>query len=173
MNYKLIRNAALSFVMAGGMAGFATLAQAHGYSRSEVCAAQQQLKNDGYYSGKLDCMNGPMTMSAIRNYQRDNNLAVNGRLDSQTRSKLGISATGQASRQATAPSNSTSAITPSMATIKAVQQKLQQSGLYKGNIDGTYSQETRSAVREYQQNSGLTVNGQLDQQTLSSLGVSK
>lgn len=114
-----------------------------------------------------------MTMSAIRNYQHANNLTVTGRLDSQTRNQLGISQSGEANRQATASSSSSSVVTPSMATVKAAQQTLQQQGLYKGNIDGTFSPETRSAIREYQQNSGLTVNGQLDQQTLSSLGVSK
>lgn len=118
-------------------------------------------------------MDGPMTISAIRNYQRANNLTVTGRLDSQTRSQLGISQSGEANRQATASSSSSSVITPSMATVKAAQQMLQQQGLYKGNVDGAFSPETRSAIREYQQNSGLTVNGQLDQQTLSSLGVSK
>jgi peptidoglycan hydrolase-like protein with peptidoglycan-binding domain len=171
MNYKLIRNAALSFVMAGGMAGFATLAQAHGYSRSEVRAAQQQLKNDGYYSGRIDGIDGPMTMAAIRSYQSANNLTVNGRLDSQTRDRLGISATGQASRQAIAPSSS--AMTPSVATVKSAQQKLQQDGFYSGSINGMFNPQTRSAIRQYQQNNGLTVNGQLDQQTLNSLGVSK
>jgi mannosyl-glycoprotein endo-beta-N-acetylglucosaminidase len=203
-NYKLVRNAALSFVMAGGMAGFTTLAQAHVYtrsvhifSRSEVRAAQQQLKNDGYYKGRIDGIDGPMTMAAIRNYQRDNNLAVSGQLDSQTRDQLGISQTGQASRQGAVPSSNTNgtpssntngtpssstsgmtssnttAMNPPMATVKAAQQKLQDAGFYKGTIDGTYNSETRAAIREYQQNSGLNVSGQLDQQTLSSLGVSK
>jgi peptidoglycan hydrolase-like protein with peptidoglycan-binding domain len=33
--------------------------------------------------------------------------------------------------------------------------------------------ETQAAIREYQKNSNLNVTGQLDQATLSSLGVSK
>jgi peptidoglycan hydrolase-like protein with peptidoglycan-binding domain len=172
-NYKLLRNAALSFVMAGGMAGFTTIAQAHGYSQSQVRAAQQQLKNDGYYTGAIDGVDGTMTRTAIRHYQRDNNLAVSGRLDKQARDKLGVQSGSEASREAVPPASSTSGITPSEATIKAAQQKLEQTGFYKGNIDGMYSSEMRAAVREYQQNSHLTVTGQLDQDTLSKLGVSK
>jgi peptidoglycan hydrolase-like protein with peptidoglycan-binding domain len=33
--------------------------------------------------------------------------------------------------------------------------------------------ETQAAVREFQKNSNLSVTGQLDQETLNSLGVSK
>jgi peptidoglycan hydrolase-like protein with peptidoglycan-binding domain len=118
-------------------------------------------------------MDGTMTRAAIRNYQRDNNLTVTGRLDRATRDKLGIQSTGEASREATAPSSSPSGITPSMATIKAAQQKLQQTGFYKGDLDGMYGSETRAAIREYQKSSNLNVTGQLDQATLTQLGVSK
>lgn len=89
-NYKLVRNSVLSFVMAGGMAGFATLAQAHSYTRTEMRSAQQLLKNCGYYSGKVNGKNGRMTKAAIRKYQRANNLTVNGHLDNQTRNRLGV-----------------------------------------------------------------------------------
>ncbi|HLI83618.1 MAG TPA: peptidoglycan-binding domain-containing protein [Bryobacteraceae bacterium] len=195
-NYKVIRNAALSFVMAGGMAGFATFAYAHSYSQSEVRDAQQQLKDDGYYTGKIDGVNGQMTMDAIRNFQRDNNLNVTGQLDRQTADKLGIQS--EANREATesqsnqsnqsneaAPqsnysnqtysneANRETGVTPSQTTVKAAQQKLHQSGFYSGNIDGMYGAKTRAAVREFQQNSNLNPTGQLDQETLSKLGVSK
>jgi peptidoglycan hydrolase-like protein with peptidoglycan-binding domain len=89
-NYKLVRNAVLSFVMAGGMAGFATLAQAHSYTKSEMASAQQLLKNCGYYSGKVNGKNSRETKAAIRKYQRTNNLTVNGHLDWQTRNRLGV-----------------------------------------------------------------------------------
>jgi peptidoglycan hydrolase-like protein with peptidoglycan-binding domain len=171
-NYKLIRNAALSLVVAGGMAGFATLAHAQSYNwQSEVSDAQQQLKNDGYYTGNIDGIDGPMTMAAIRNYQHDNQLAINGRLDRQTRDSLGIAFSGEANREVTAPSYT--GVIPSQATVKAAQHKLEQSGFYSGNIDGMYGPETRAAVREFQQNSQLSPTGQLNQETLAKLGVSK
>jgi peptidoglycan hydrolase-like protein with peptidoglycan-binding domain len=85
-NYKLVRNAVLSIVMAG----FATLAQAHSYTKSEMASAQQLLKNCGYYSGKVNGKRGRTTKAAIRKYQRANNLTVNGHLDWQTRRSLGV-----------------------------------------------------------------------------------
>lgn len=40
-----------------------------------------------------------------------------------------------------------------------------------GRADGWFDKDLRSAVRSYQQSSGLTVSGQLDNPTLSALGV--
>lgn len=60
------------------------------YSASVVRNAQQQLKNDGYYTGHIDGIDGPMTRQAIRKYQQAQNLTVNGRLDQQTCQKLGV-----------------------------------------------------------------------------------
>lgn len=164
------KSAVLSIAMAAGMAMLSVPAQAHGYSRASasVRSAQQQLKNAGYYTGAVDGVDGPMTRAAIRKYQRENNLAVNGRLDRETRNTLGAGTSGEASR-----SESGAVLAPSSATVSAAQRSLQQKGFYKGNIDGNMGPRTRSAIREYQKNSNLNVTGRLDAATLSSLGVSK
>lgn len=36
--------------------------------------SQTQLKNDGYYSGNIDGVDGPVTRQAIRKYQQSQNL---------------------------------------------------------------------------------------------------
>jgi peptidoglycan hydrolase-like protein with peptidoglycan-binding domain len=53
--------------------------------------------------------------------------------------------------------------------IKRVQTALQQQGFYKGSIDGVWGPHTQRAVHGYQQSHNLTVNGELDSQTLTSL----
>jgi len=62
----------------------------YNHSAATVRSAQEQLKNDGFYTGKIDGMDGPMTRSAIRQFQQSKNLAVNGRLDKQTCKALGV-----------------------------------------------------------------------------------
>jgi peptidoglycan hydrolase-like protein with peptidoglycan-binding domain len=177
------KNIALSLALMYGVGAFCTLAQAQDdsapqarvSSRSMLRSAQQQLKSSGYYTGKIDGMNGPMTRTAIRKYQTDNNLTVNGRLDTETVQKLGLQQpAGEASRSAsgTATGTSPAPALPS-ATVSAAQRSLQEKGFYKGNVDGAMTPETQAAIREYQKNSNLNVTGQLDQATLSSLGVSK
>ena len=45
---------------------------------------QMNLKFLGYYSGSIDGIKGPLTIQAIKNFQRDNGLAVDGVAGQQT-----------------------------------------------------------------------------------------
>ncbi len=109
---KSWKNIALSVIVAGGMTGFATIAQAHDYSQATIRSAQQRLKDDGLYSGSVDGVDGPMTHAAIRRFQQQNNLTGTGRLDIQTCDKLGVQcgSMGEANRSA-AENGATSAAT--------------------------------------------------------------
>ncbi len=61
----------------------------------------------------------------------------------------------------------------SQGTLESVQQQLQQQGYYKNaQVDGKWGPRTRQAVQSFQQAKGLPATGELDQQTLSALGVS-
>ena len=172
------KSAGLAAVLVCGAMAFSNDAQAHGYSQPGIRSAQRQLKNDGYYHGRIDGRDGRMTRAAIRKYQAANNLAVNGRLDRETRSSLSSRTTGEASRSQTENNamptqpSTVSSMTNS-ATIGTVQRDLQQKGLYNGNIDGQMGPQTASAIRTYQKNNNLNVTGRLDSATLNSLGVSK
>ncbi len=55
--------------------------------------------------------------------------------------------------------------------IESVQQALKDQGFYYGEITGQTSSDLTAAIRRYQIRSGLQVNGQLDGETLQSLGV--
>jgi hypothetical protein len=55
--------------------------------------------------------------------------------------------------------------------VRSAQQALKQQGLNVGAIDGKLGPETESALRQFQQSKGLPQSGDLDQQTLSALGV--
>ena len=174
-NLRYLKNIAISFALTGEMIGFASVAQAPDYSHHMVRDAQLQLMNDGYYTGTIDGVDGPLTHAAIRQYQQDNNLAVNGHLDRQTRDSL-LQNVNEANREVNeanreVPENY--AVVSSPATIRATQRQLKAEGFYKGAVDGQMGAETQSSIREFQRNSNLSVTGQLDQGTLSRLGVSR
>jgi peptidoglycan hydrolase-like protein with peptidoglycan-binding domain len=59
----------------------------------------------------------------------------------------------------------------SPATVRQVQQALNQKGYDVGNVDGNWGQETSSAVQNFQQAQGLEPTGNLNMRTLSALGV--
>ncbi len=56
--------------------------------------------------------------------------------------------------------------------IKTVQQKLKNWGYYTGSVDGIYGTKTKTAVKKFQKNNGLTVDGIVGSKTASALGMS-
>jgi len=55
--------------------------------------------------------------------------------------------------------------------IASVQAELQRRGYSPGGVDGTYGPMTRRALLNYQEDNGLPVSGEIDESTLSSLGL--
>ena len=67
-----------------GMRG--TTSRSHG----QVLGMQQALKDKGFDPGPLDGVMGPRTASALKEYQKSENLTMTGRPDGETRAKLGM-----------------------------------------------------------------------------------
>lgn len=57
------------------------------------------------------------------------------------------------------------------ATVAAVQRRLARGGYYRGSIDGVIGNGTRMAIRAYERNNGLRVDGRIDRQLLATLGL--
>jgi peptidoglycan hydrolase-like protein with peptidoglycan-binding domain/sporulation protein YlmC with PRC-barrel domain len=128
---------------------------------SDVAAAQQRLKDRGYYGGPVDGVIGPNTEAALRAYQRDQRLAVTGKLDSQTLRALTTDTSTAATRAV-----------PSAASamdIRSAQRELKGRGYYSGPVDGVLGARTDGALRAYQRDHGLKVTGRLDSPTVRSL----
>jgi peptidoglycan hydrolase-like protein with peptidoglycan-binding domain len=124
-NYQKAKYFALTISVAAAMSGIALAQNATdpdqskpsvnqnysnpGSSKSMMSQAQQQLKQKGFYTGKVDGINGPKTKMAIRRYQKSNDLTQSGRLDQTTRNSLGLRGerSGEASRSADQSSEGT------------------------------------------------------------------
>jgi peptidoglycan hydrolase-like protein with peptidoglycan-binding domain len=57
-------------------------------------------------------------------------------------------------------------------TIRSLQETLKDKGLYYGSVTGEKSAETTAAIRRYQIRNGLKVTGEINDETLRSLGSS-
>ncbi len=55
--------------------------------------------------------------------------------------------------------------------VRQIQTKLKSLGLYTGSVDGIYGAGTQKAVRQFQKNCGLTVDGVAGPKTLLYLGI--
>jgi peptidoglycan hydrolase-like protein with peptidoglycan-binding domain len=56
---------------------------------------------------------------------------------------------------------------------RALQQRLKDQGFYYGEVDGHGGEETSAAIRRFQIRNGLRVTGQLNDETLRTLGMSR
>ncbi len=52
-----------------------------------------------------------------------------------------------------------------------MRRQLAQSGYYHGAIDGVIGEGTRRAIRSYERANGLHVDGEIDDQLLSTMGL--
>ena len=88
---RTILTALLSFgLLCGGVAS--------AQSRDDVMKAQQTLKEKGFYKGSVDGMMGPQTRSALRKYQRSEDITATGRFDEATMNKMGVGNTSVGSK---------------------------------------------------------------------------
>ena len=55
--------------------------------------------------------------------------------------------------------------------VRRIQQKLKNWGYYTGSVDGIYGSQMQNAVRKFQRDNGLTVDGIAGPKTLSYLGI--
>ena len=55
--------------------------------------------------------------------------------------------------------------------IASVQAELQRLGYNPGGVDGSFGPRTRRALIDFQQDNGLPVTGEIDEETLSALGL--
>jgi peptidoglycan hydrolase-like protein with peptidoglycan-binding domain len=124
---------------------------------NDVSAAQQRLKDGGYYPGPVDGVVGPSTDAALRAYQRDHGLKITGQLDPPTVRML----MGEASPVSVRAE-------PTL-DVRAAQRQLKERGYYSGPVDGVAGPATEAALRAYQRDRGLKVTGRLDASTVRSL----
>lgn len=59
----------------------------------------------------------------------------------------------------------------SQPAVRLVQDHLRQSGNYNGPVDGVWGADSQSALEHFQQTHGLQVTGQLNQATVTTLGL--
>jgi len=149
-----------------------TLSRSSKY-RSAVVPLQRRLKALGYYTGSIDGYFGSGTYRAVRNFQSRNGLKVTGVADPYTQQVLHSSSAKAASGSSSSSSTGYRLLywgCRGDAVIR-LQQALIDAG-YKSIVrtaDGIFGQWTYDAVRAYQKDYGLAVDGIAGKNTQNSL----
>jgi peptidoglycan hydrolase-like protein with peptidoglycan-binding domain len=134
-----------------------TLTLQRGMVDERVTDLQIRLREAGYYNGPIDGAYGEATEAAVIQFQESRNLAVDGIAGSDTLAALGGEQyVGQFQQ-------------PSVANLQI---RLREAGYYNGPINGTYGEATEAAVRQFQQDRELEVDGIAGPNTLAALAGS-
>lgn len=129
---------------------------------------QSALNALGYNAGPVDGIMGPSTRSAIRTYQSDRGLPVNGNVSRDLFDRIQADLGGGSGGGTVAPEPTVSA-----SVIADTQSELRQRGYDVPAVSGTLDAKTQAAIRAYQEQSGLRVTGQASEQLLARLQASE
>lgn len=128
---------------------------------AQVKKLQDKLQNLGYYTGSSDGKYGSGTTEAVRTFQLRNGLKIDGVAGPATQ-RLMYGDTGvNPNRFSPLRQNDQGK------AVRTMQSTLTELGYYQGKIDGVYGESTALAVREFQSNNGLTVDGTAGRETLA------
>jgi peptidoglycan hydrolase-like protein with peptidoglycan-binding domain len=132
------------------------------YSAAVVRRVQQTLAHRGFNAGPVDGQMHAATQTALRQYQKSENLEDTGRLNDRTLAALGIEPEAELQRAVAPPVN----VAPQ---VRDAQQRLNQLGYNVGPEDGIMGRATRAALMEFQRTERLPATGRLDRATVDAL----
>lgn len=134
---------------------------------AEVTKLQKALKEQNYFSSKVDGIYGPLTKSSVVTFQRKHHLQVDGIAGPQTlRALYGSSQTVAAPKQTSA---TLLRIGSRGQAVKDLQSQLKKLNYLASAVDGIYGSKTASAVRAFQRDNGLAADGIAGPQTFAAL----
>jgi peptidoglycan hydrolase-like protein with peptidoglycan-binding domain len=133
---------------------------------ARVREVQRKLNRLGYRAGAIDGLFGPVTDEAVRRFQRDNALAVDGIVGPRTLREL----RSRSKRLERLLSEGVGFRKPNGSVrVRSVQRKLNRLGYGAGEVDGLFGPVTDRAVRRFQAERGLQVDGIVGPRTLRRL----
>jgi len=140
----------------------------------DVLRVQAKLKELGYFKGSLGGNYGPITEAAVIEFQRAMKLAVDGIVGPKTWAAL----FGEKAKEKPAVVVKWTRMLKNTGKpymrgddVLAVQEALVAKGYDPGEIDGIYGPQTEDAVRKFQKDHGLEVDGIVGKETTAALGL--
>ena len=145
-----------------------------------VLRLQQALNKLGYGTAGADGKYGPTTRDAVRSFQKDNRLKVDGVAGNETQTLLfqlagggsssgGSSSGGSSSSGVFGGNYATMRYGAKGARVRTLQKALNDLGFSVGKVDGTYGLGTQNAVQLFQKSAGLSQDGKAGRNTLTAI----
>lgn len=135
-----------------------------GMTGDSVKTMQKRLIELGYLSGTADGSFGATTKTAVAAFQRKNGLDADGIAGPAT-----LAALYSDDAVAVTPADDTLEQGDTGDAVKQLQQRLIDMGYLKGTADGDYGSATKAAVKLFQKQAGMTVDGVAGKETQSAI----
>ncbi|MBB99043.1 MAG: peptidoglycan-binding protein [Rhodobacteraceae bacterium] len=148
---------------------------------------QVELRRLHMYEGPLDGLKGPATERGVRAYQRARGLAETGRVDEALMARLALDtgdgvngpdapplppvppASVPGASSATPSAAPSTALSPERARIVGIQSALAELGYGPIEIDGYAGEQTSNAIRRFELDRGLPINGAITERIATEL----
>lgn len=145
------------YYLTSGIAVYAPVKDKETANKEDVKKIQTRLQHYGFYTGKIDGIYGTGSVAAVRSFQAANGLKVDGAVGSATLEKL------NASDSKSKSDISTTFVKVKLGSnnefVKTVQKRLWKLGYYNGDWSGVFGSETWQAVKAFQADHELSVDG--------------
>ena len=132
-----------------------------GSTGSEVTRLQKNLTTLGFYSGSISGHAGEKTVAAIKAFQKKYGLTQDGIAGSATLGKIDAVLNPGAAQEPAAKTDTDD--------VKQAQTILKALGLYNGQITGNIGTKTKAALKIFQKQQGIAVDGTVSAETLKRL----
>ena len=141
-------------------------------SGATVSKVQTELKALGYYYGQITGNAGPKTVAAIKSFQGKNGLTADGIAGPQTIAKIDAAYEAKGGSSSGSGSSASGLKLNSKGTdVRNLQQDLTTLGYYWAEITGNFGERTETAVKRFQEESGLTADGVAGTKTLNAIAA--
>ncbi|SFQ27161.1 peptidoglycan-binding protein [Salibacterium halotolerans] len=144
-----------------------------GEESSAVRELQRRLQNLGLFEGGQHGYYGRRTANAVKSFQRDAGIVVDGIAGPQTFAAMrGVIGSVSSALQTEPASESTFRILESGdkgSEVSLLQRQLKDLGFYNKDVTGVYGPMTEESVRRFQQKQGLTTDGLAGPKTFNAL----
>lgn len=140
-----------------------------GMRNAYIVGIQEELVAHGYRAGPPDGVIGGRTEGAIRHYQRDAGLPVDGRATKELLDHLKFALPKVYAGKSDHGATSQRAPAAGSELVLDIQTELQRRGYYQGRLDGRTGPGTRGAIQQFQRDAGLVVTGNVGSGVLNEL----
>ncbi|MDC3415327.1 NlpC/P60 family protein [Aquibacillus salsiterrae] len=137
-----------------------------------VTIIQHKLNKLSYYDKKIDGEYGVLTEYALKKFQFEHGLTINGKADQKTLREM-MRAEREHYLEPLKEISTTYYPGQKSDDIKKIQKALQYFGYYKSKVDGIYGPMTDKALKAFQKDQGIEVENEINQKTAKQIYSTK